>query len=183
MKVLAVLGLALCLLGLMGCRSSVSPTEEPRLIVPSTRTFSFTIEVDGSLPEHLGAPWLAYLMARAAYLDENRDQYSLSPGILIPKFEEEVAARKDLAQIWKELKERTQSNNDKYLDELLSVHDGGFMREYVWTYLRQPTWTKQPRDLELKEFGAWERLHLEHHTAESYGNIKVVKEIQSDLTS
>ena len=121
-------------------------------------------------------------MARAAYLDENRDQSSLSPGILIPKFEEEVAARKDLAEIWKELKERTQSNNDKYLDELLSVHDGGFMREYVWTYLRQPTWTKQPRNLELKEFGSWERLHLEHHTAESYGNIKVVKEIQSDLT-
>jgi hypothetical protein len=64
------------------------------------------------------------------------DQYRLTPGIIIPTFDEEVEDRKSLAQILKELKEKDQARTDKYLDELIQVYEANIMREYVLTYLR-----------------------------------------------
>ncbi|OGW24051.1 MAG: hypothetical protein A2X59_12380 [Nitrospirae bacterium GWC2_42_7] len=132
----------------------------------------FTIETDGSLPEHLSAPWLGYLMGRQVYIMEHKNEYELSPGIIVPKFEDEVEGRQTLAQIWKELKEKDNNLKDKYLNELEVVLDAGFMREYVWVYLRYELW-KKPDKLRLKEFANWKKQNLKNHKAVSYGNIRV----------
>ena len=81
-----------------------------------------------------------------------------------------------MAQIWKELKEKDQGRKDRYLDELIPVHEANFMREYVWTYLKQQSWSRQPKDLRLKAFSAWQRLHLPGHKPETHGNIRITKE-------
>jgi hypothetical protein len=135
----------------------------------------YSLELDTALPDYVNAAWLGYLMERQIYIREHSDQYKLSPGIVIPTFDEEVDARRTMAQIWKELKEKDQSRTDKYLDELVPVHEADFMREYVWTYLRQQSWSRQPRDLRLKEFSQWQQLHLKDHKSETHGKIRITK--------
>ena len=136
----------------------------------------YALELDSSLPDYVAAAWLGYLMERQVYIREHTDQYKLIPGIVIPTFDEEVEGRKTMAQIWKELKEKDQSRTDKYLDELLPVHEADFMREYVWTYLKQQSWSKQPKDLRLKEFSVWQQLHLKGHQPKTHGNIRITEE-------
>jgi len=131
------------------------------------------LELDPALPDDIGAAWLGYLMERQIYIREHADQYKLTTGIVIPTFDEEVEARRTMAQIWKELKEKDQSRKDRYLDQLILVHEADFMREYVWIYLKQRSWSRQPEDLRLKKFSAWQRLHLQGHQAETHGNIRI----------
>jgi hypothetical protein len=134
---------------------------------------AYTLELDPTLPDYVNAAWLGYLMERQIYIREHPDQYKFTPGIVIPMFDEEVNARRTLAQIWKELKEKDQSRKDKYLDEIIPVHEADFMREYVWTYLKQQNWSSQPRELRLKEFSQWQQLHLQDHIPETHGNIRI----------
>ncbi len=136
----------------------------------------YTLELDPTLPDDIGAAWLGYLMERQIYIRDHPDQYKLTPGIVIPTFDEEVDARRTMAQIWKELKEKDQGRKDKYLDELAPVHEADFMREYVWTYLRQRNWSGQPKDLRLKEFSRWQQLHLQGHRPETHGNVRITEE-------
>jgi hypothetical protein len=133
----------------------------------------YSLELDSALPDYVNAAWLGYLMERQIYIREHSDQYKLSPGIAIPTFDEEVEARRTMAQIWKELREKDKSRTDKYLDELVPVHEADFMREYVWTYLRQQSWTRQPKDIRLKEFSQWQQRHLKDHKPETHGNIRI----------
>jgi hypothetical protein len=135
----------------------------------------YALELDPTLPDYVNAAWLGYLMERQIFIREHADQYQLTTDIVIPTFDEEVEARKTMAQIWKELKEKDQSRKDKYLDDLVPVHEADFMREYVWTYLKQQNWSRQPKDLRLKEFSQWQQLHLKDHKPETHGNIKITK--------
>ena len=132
----------------------------------------FVIEVDPSLPKHISAPWLAYVLARQAYVLKHVGQYDLIPGRMVPKFEEEVQGRKMLAEIWAGSKRKNKDLKDKYLDELLAVGKAKFMAEYVWTYLKQPAWPKQPRGLRLKEFTLWRQRNLKDHKPETHGGIR-----------
>jgi hypothetical protein len=68
-------------------------------------------------------------------------------------FDEECYARDAMAEFWAvqpDAKRATQP----YLHLLMSVRDAGFVREYVWRFLRDPAW---PRPAGLKEdaFAAW----------------------------
>jgi hypothetical protein len=149
------------------------------LLAPSAlagnNQIGYALELDPTLPDYVNAAWLGYLMERQIYIREHSDQYKLAPGIVIPTFDEEVDARRSLIQIWEELKEKDKSRKDKYLDDLVPVHKADFMREYVWTYLKQQSWTRQPKDLRLKEFSQWQQLHLQGHQPESHGNIRITK--------
>lgn len=133
---------------------------------------SFTVVIDGSLPEQLGAPWLGYIMERQVYINEHKDQYDLMPGIIVPKFADEYAARMSLTQIWKELKEKDNTLNDRYLSALELVLNAGFMREYVYAYLRLPSW-KKPAKLKLERFESWKKQNLKNHKAEFHGSIRL----------
>ncbi|MES1184069.1 MAG: hypothetical protein ABUL60_09640 [Myxococcales bacterium] len=68
-------------------------------------------------------------------------------------FEEECCARDALAEFWAEQKSGTQES-DAYLDLLVNVRRAGFIREYVWRYLRQAGMAT-PRRLNLRGFDAW----------------------------
>jgi hypothetical protein len=133
----------------------------------------YALELDPTLPDYVNAAWLGYLMERQIYIREHPDQYNLTPGIVIPMFDEEVNARRTLAQIWKELKEKDKNRRDKYLDELVPVYEADFVREYVWTYVRRQSWPRQPRDLRLKEFSQWQQRHLKDHIPETHGSIRI----------
>lgn len=140
-----------------------------------TDQVGYALELDPTLPDYVNAAWLGYLMERQVYIRDHADQYQLIPGLVTPTFDEEVEARRTMAQIWKELREKDQSRKDKYLDELVPVHEADFMREYVWTYLRQQGWTRQPKDLRLKEFFQWQQLLLKDHKSETHGSIRITK--------
>ncbi|MHC4118411.1 MAG: hypothetical protein ACYSWO_12995 [Planctomycetota bacterium] len=129
----------------------------------------FALRTDGSLPEKRFAFWLGYLVARQAYILKNEDQYDMLFGVIVPGFEEELEARSSLAQIWKEIGDK---GEDKYLSDLELVHDAGFMREYVWTYLKRASWN-EPENLRMEDFKSWQKANLKEHKAETYGSIKV----------
>ncbi len=135
----------------------------------------YALELDPTLPDDVNAAWLGYLMERQIYIREHSHQYKPTPGIVIPTFDEEVEGRKTMAQIWKELKEKDQGRKDKYLDAMVAVHEANFMREYVWTYLRQESWSGQPKGLRLEQFSQWQQLHLKDHKPETHGNIRITK--------
>jgi hypothetical protein len=150
------------------------------LFVPTafagTETLGYVYDLDSSLPDYVNAAWLGYLMQRQIYIREHKDQYTFTPGVIIPTFAEEVEGRKTLAQIWKELKQADPSRSNKYLNELIPVHEADFMQEYVWRYLKQPTWSKEPENLRLKEFSAWQRKHLTGHQAETRAQLGLKKQ-------
>jgi len=143
-----------------------------------TETIGYVYDLDLSLPDYVNAAWLGYLMQRQIYIGDHIDKYKFAPGIIMPTFGEEVEGRKALAQIWKELKEADRSRTDKYLNELIPVHEADFMREYVWTYLKQQGWTTEPENLKLKEFSAWRQKHLQGHQAETHAKLSFKKQSQ-----
>lgn len=173
-----------------GNARALQMVEELAGLIKSSKVFRkpdevrIDLEVDGSLSELFAAPWLNYILARHNYITDHKDQYDFYPGTLAPLFEEEVMGRENLAQILKELKElypEYKDFKDKYLDELFLVHEAGFMREYVWTYLREPFW-EEPGDLKLDRFDSWRKNHLKDHSVQSHGDVFVsIKSHESDL--
>jgi hypothetical protein len=77
-------------------------------------------------------------------------------------FEEECCARDAMAEFW-EAQKRQKQEADAYLQLLVSIRRAGFIREYVWRYLRQDG-AATPSRLNLPAFDEWaaER-DLAHH--------------------
>ena len=61
-----------------------------------------------------------------------------------------------------------------YFNDISNVADAGFLREYVWVYLHQPSWTQVPNGLNLAEFDQWRESNLRNHKPETEGSIKSV---------
>jgi hypothetical protein len=158
-------------IGIILCLALAVPTA-----FAGTETMGYVYDLDLSLPDYVNAAWLGYLMQRQIYIGEHMDQYTFTPGIIIPTFDEEVEGRKTLAQIWKELRQKEPSRSNKYLNELVPVHEADFMREYVWQYLKQPSWSQEPVNLRLKEFSVWQRKHLKRHRAETRAKLGFKKQ-------
>ena len=74
-------------------------------------------------------------------------------GAVGPDFNTECRARDAMAKLW-EARARQAGLREPYLDLLARVRTAGFMREYVWQYLRRSDWP-QPPDLEQEAFKAW----------------------------
>jgi hypothetical protein len=68
-------------------------------------------------------------------------------------FEEECCARDALAEFWAAQNRDTQ-RSDTYLHLLMDVRRAGFIREYVWRYLRQADMAT-PERLNRRAFDAW----------------------------
>ena len=94
-------------------------------------------------------------------------------GAVAPTFEEEVAARTTAALFYREMRQKDKALNVVYFNDLDRVASGSFMREYVWTYLHQPTWGAAPGDLKLREFDAWRKTNLADHQAITKGSISL----------
>jgi tetratricopeptide (TPR) repeat protein len=117
-----------------------------------------------------GAVWLAYLMARASYIDRHEAAYDWKPGLVTPLFAEELAARTTVVQVYRELKDK--QVGVAYFEDLAGVADNSFLGEYVWTYLHQAEWGSPPEKLRLVDFMHWRAEHLPHHVAMTKGSIR-----------
>jgi hypothetical protein len=103
---------------------------------------------------HAAAAWLGYGIALATFGDRRE-----TPNF----FEREVYARSRAAKVWNEIRQKERVRPNKDLDALATVETNGFMREYVWHYLRRPDW-KEPDNLRNQEFLDWKNQHLQSHT-------------------
>jgi len=132
---------------------------------------SITIHWSPQQSDREGALWLGYLTARANFIGEHRDLYAQKEGEITSTFAEEVEARTSAVHIYRELKAKDRTLNAPYFNDLDRVESNSFMREYVWTYLRRPTWTETPNELRLTEFDAWNATNLGNHQAMTKGSI------------
>ncbi|HEY2590398.1 MAG TPA: hypothetical protein VGI35_02300 [Steroidobacteraceae bacterium] len=117
--------------------------------------------------------WTVYLYTRAAAAASESDTAPLPLGVRPPTFEEEVRARRVTVGLFRQLERDDPDFGSRYFDDLDRVEAAGFMREYVWRYLKQPSWPAQPPELQLAQFDAWRAVHLRYHVPITYGRIAV----------
>jgi hypothetical protein len=118
--------------------------------------------IDPTLSQDEMASWLGYAGARSAY----REQHKLpSPasGEIVPTFDEEVEAR-GMAALFLSL---SNSHGGSYWDAVVKVQSAGFLKEYVWTYLRRPSWSANQAPKNLAAFEKWRRANLKNHKPET----------------
>ena len=139
---------------------------------PSDAKVSVTIDWNPAQDQPENALWLAYLTARAAYINEHRAAYDWKPGFVTASFAEELAARTSAARIYRELQSKDTHLNVAYFEELARVADNSFLGEYVWTYLHQAEWGAPPDGLRLVDFMHWRADHLAEHVAITKGDIR-----------
>jgi hypothetical protein len=130
-----------------------------------------TINWSPAKPENENAIWLAYLATRAAFMEKHKDLYEQKTGTIAPIFAEEVEARTTATQVYREMRQKDKELNVAYFNDLERVASGSYIREYVWTYLHQPTWGATPGDLKLAEFDVWRKTNLPNHQAVTKGSI------------
>ena len=125
-----------------------------------------------SAGEKVSAIWLGYLMARAVYRPEHHIP-SPPSGEIAPTFEEEVYAREAGATIYSELRQKDKDLNDGYWNDLLKVQANKFMPQYVWTYLRRPSWPKESQPAKMEIFRRWSSQNLRNHKSVTHGGLAV----------
>ncbi|ULA64910.1 MAG: conserved exported protein of unknown function [Nitrospira sp.] len=123
------------------------------------------IMIDPSTRKETLPAWLWYAGTRAYWME--KAFFERFPGEKTYKhtFDEEIAAREGCARLWQKLKSND-GRSDPYLDDLVSIHQTGFMREYVWLYFRELNWSK-PADLRQTDFEQWRNIHLKTHAPET----------------
>jgi hypothetical protein len=131
-----------------------------------------TFEPNGSKGEN--AAWLGYILTRAHFVDGHHSLYEPKPGLITPTFAEELTARTGAVQIYREMLAKDATLDVPYFDELVRVDDSAFLPEYVWTFLRQSTWTTTPAYLRLAAFDAWSKIHLLNHHTLTKGSLRFV---------
>lgn len=159
----ALAGAALAL-GL-ACASSAAPGESDGKIA-----VSIVWNPAAKSPED--ALWLGYLLARSVYVNEHIADYELKIGHITPSFEEESTARAEAGRMYLEMKAKDATLESPYFSDLARVQGASFVREYVWTYLRQPAWATLPDDLRIPEFEAWAKTSLVAHQPVTKGELR-----------
>lgn len=150
-------------------RAAVAQSAAPR--TPAAHRY-VAILPDPATPPAERELWNVYLYTRAALVASESDAAPLPLGIRAPTFEGEVRARRVAVGLFRQLERNDPDFGSRYFDDLDRVEAAGFMREYVWRYLRQPSWTVPP-GLQLAPFDAWRALHLRYHVPVTYGQIAV----------
>ena len=92
-------------------------------------------------------------------------QESLEQGFFLNTFEREYTAVNsglNLAQSAAEKKTDLPVNPQAQLPKIIEVQRAGFLREYVWEFMRRPYW-QQPHSLNLAEFKLWRDRNLAGH--------------------
>ena len=116
--------------------------------------------------------WTVYLYTRAALVASESDASPAPLGISAPSFEGELRARRVALGLFRELERNDPDFGSRYFDDLDRVEAAGFLREYVWRYLKQPSWSA-PSGLQLAQFDAWRAVHLRYHVPVTHGQIAV----------
>jgi hypothetical protein len=107
----------------------------------------------------LVGPWVSYTLARAS-CEKSKGGGSY--------FFCEVLGRDMLVSGWVTAKAKNPDATDKYLETLLAVKEAGFMKEYVWVYLKQPSWNDATPPANIDAFKKWASLNLIAHVVETH---------------
>ncbi|MGH8258246.1 MAG: hypothetical protein ACREUG_00990 [Steroidobacteraceae bacterium] len=156
----------------LASREAVPPAAS---VLPAMSTASRYVAIlwDPATPPGERKLWTVYLYTRAAFLANESGSEQLPLGVRAPSFEGEVRARRVALGLFRQLEAEDSAFGSIYFDDLDQVAAAGFLREYVWRYLKQPSWTRQPQGLRLERFDAWRAVHLRHHVPVTYGRIAV----------
>jgi hypothetical protein len=122
----------------------------------------------GDMPPDEMMYWITYAGGRAAWRSEHVADEAVANGPVVPGFEEEVWAH-DF--VWMMLEDPAAYPRRSPLRGMHRAREAGFLREYVWTYLRQPGW-QEPAGLRIAEFDVWRRKQLKKHTAAVHAGIE-----------
>jgi hypothetical protein len=128
------------------------------------------IEWDPATPEQESRIWLAYLFARAAYAVGESNE-GPAAGEREASFEEEVRGRNTAVNMFRALRHNDAQLASAYFSDIDRVEAAGYLREYVWRYLRQTAWKTPPAGLDLPGFDNWRATHLPNHIAITHGRI------------
>jgi hypothetical protein len=125
---------------------------------------------DPSLPQEELPLWLAYLGGRTSYREKHKLP-SPPSGEIISTFEEEVSARGVAAAFYSVMK----SPRNPYWGDVAKVEKAGFLKQYVWIYLRRPSWPSAEQPTDLDRFRKWSAANLRNHRPETRGKLMVDK--------
>jgi hypothetical protein len=158
------LAVACALLGVTGAATAASPPRtDPDLKVE--------IVWDPATPAPEGRIWMTYLFTRAAFAARDRATDGAITGDSEPTFEEEVRARKMAVSTFRELRGADSTLASTYFSDVDRVEAAGFLREYVWRYLRRESWSQVPLGLDLSGFDEWREVELARHVPVTHGSI------------
>jgi hypothetical protein len=141
-----------------------------RANAPSDSSVKVAILWDPETPEEESKIWLAYLFARAAFAAKETAG-GPAVGERESSFEEEVRGRQIALTTFRALKHDSAPPESVYFSDIDRVEAAGFLREYVWSYLRHPSWKTVPSNLDVAGFDAWRAEHLTNHTPVTHGRI------------
>jgi hypothetical protein len=141
-----------------------------RVEAPADASMKVAILWDPETPEEESKIWLAYLFARAAFAANETDG-SLAAGERESTYEEELRGRAIALTTFRALKRERAQLESQYFSDIDRVEAAGFLREYVWSYLRHASWSAEPADLDMSGFETWRAEHLSEHKAVTHGRI------------
>jgi hypothetical protein len=148
---------------IFGCTASAQREEPCRLV----------IDWNSSPPPRERAIWLAYLMHRANHAGPVAN-CSNSETVVVPTFDQEAEAHDATIETYLEIQKRDPELYLPYFEDLSRVQAAGFMREYVWVYLRQESWMEQPSGLRVSQFDTWRETNLRDHVPQTQGSVKAL---------
>lgn len=120
------------------------------------------------------AIWFFYIGARAKFIHEHPQLYQGQSGLVVPTFDEEMAGRWMLVHSCENELQQGKAVPSAYLADLLRVHQAGYLSEYVWWFLNQPSWRGDQQPANLLAFIVWANANLNGHAVETYGGIRIV---------
>lgn len=141
-----------------------------RLAAEAEAATKVAILWDPATPEQEGRIWLAYLFARAAFAVSDGSAQPVA-GEREASFEEELRGRSIAVSTFRALRRNDAQLASAYFSDIDRVEAAGFLREYVWSYLRRESWQSTPAALNLAGFEAWRLTHLPDHVAVTHGRI------------
>jgi len=142
-------------------RSASPPADESSM--------KLSILWDPETPQEESKIWLAYLFARAAFA-ANETAGGPAAGERESTFEEEVRGRTIALTTFRALKRERAQPASAYFNDIDRVEAAGFLREYVWSYLRHASWAT-PEGLDISGFDVWSAEHLADHKVVTHGRI------------
>lgn len=169
----ALTAVAALLVGAVSAAASAPAVAPDAAGSRSTAKRYVAILFDPQTPPNERQLWTIYLYTRAALAASESDAGPLPLGIRAPSFEGEVRARRVAVGLFRQLDRDDPDFGSRYFDDLDRVESAGFMREYVWRYLKQPSWSAPPAGLQLTQFDAWRAVHLRYHVPVTHGRIAV----------
>jgi hypothetical protein len=145
----------------------------PPTVARSTPAPRMTVAIlwDPATPPVERQLWSVYLYTRAAQAARESEEQELPVGVRAAAFEEELRARRMALELFRDMRNKDARLRSAYFEDLDRVEAAGFLREYVWHYLRSDAWRGSPEGLRLREFEAWRVANIPQHVPVTHGRI------------